>query len=94
MLANMYLWPHIIFFFFNFEFVTCQVVEEVAVKLETELTAMRVKAAGLEGSLRARDREVERLGELVRQSKGSEVDVRVKGTKAEEGEGGPQPPCL
>ena len=33
-------------------------VEEVAVKLETDLTAMRVRAAGLEGSLRARDREV------------------------------------
>ena len=27
-------------------------------RLETDLTAMRVRAAGLEGSLRARDREV------------------------------------
>ena len=68
-----------------------QVVEEVAVKVETELTAMRVRAAGLEGSLRARDREVERLsrqiGEAAGGGRGAAAEARQSKTE-DAGKGG------
>ena len=66
-------------------------VEEVAVKVETELTAMRVRAAGLEGSLRARDREVERLsrqiGEAAGGGRGAAAEARQSKTE-DAGKGG------
>jgi hypothetical protein len=62
------------------------VIEEIAAKLETELTASKVKAAHLEGALRVKDKDLERALEQLRLIKGMEGEVRVMGAKAEDGE--------
>ena len=60
-------------------------LEEVAKKVDTDLAAMRGRTAQLEGQLRAKCREAERLQVLLEQSRSSVQDANVQ---VGEGRGG------
>ncbi|GIM00811.1 hypothetical protein Vretimale_5731 [Volvox reticuliferus] len=62
-----------------------RVAEEVAVKLEAELTTAKVRLTQAEGAVRTRERELTRLAELLRQTQGAEVEAWLKRAKLEEG---------
>ncbi|PNH02559.1 hypothetical protein TSOC_011452 [Tetrabaena socialis] len=59
--------------------------EEVSVKLESELTACRVRATQAEGAARTRERELARLTEVLRQAQGTEAEAWIKQARTEEG---------
>jgi hypothetical protein len=62
-----------------------QVAEDVSIKLEAELQAVKVRLAQAEGGLRTSEREAARLAELLRQTQGAEVEAWLKQAKSEEG---------
>eukprot|EP00198_Chlamydomonas_reinhardtii_P002392 XP_001691728.1 predicted protein [Chlamydomonas reinhardtii] len=62
-----------------------RVAEDVSIKLEAELQAVKVRLAQAEGGLRTSEREAARLAELLRQTQGAEVEAWLKQAKSEEG---------
>lgn len=54
-------------------------------KLEGEATALRVRVTTVEGAVRARDREIAKLAEMLRDGKSAAYETYSKANKAEEG---------
>eukprot|EP00798_Chlamydomonas_sp_ICE-L_P019230 gene19230-25855_t len=61
-----------------------RVAEEVAVKLETELSQAKSRLATTDSMLRVRERDLERANEALKATRGAEYEELVKSSKGEE----------